>query len=110
RYRADLEDPEQRAHELGPVGQGHDRALLVLQAEPAEDVAEAAGEDLHVAVAVRAIRADERRPVPAPLTDTRVQEEVGEVERVGGVRHTASTASTRQLYARDRRARCFVRE
>src|SRR5262249_54807853 len=110
RHGADLEDPEQRTDELGAVGQGHDRALLVLQAEAPEDVAEAAREHLHVAGGVRTVRAGERRSVPAPLADARVQEEIGDVDRIGRVRHGASPATMRQLYARDRRARGFVRE
>ena len=83
-HRAELERPEQRAYELGAVGKRDQHALLGLDAPVRQHVTKPVRERLHVAVRQRARPGQERRPVPPPFPDARVQEILGDVELLGG--------------------------
>ncbi len=86
RHRADLEDAEERLHVRGTVGEGHHHPLLGLDPQAAQDVAEAVGQGLDLAVVEPAIAADEGRAPSASFPHAVVEEVVGEVERLRRVK------------------------
>ena len=79
-HRANFECAEQRRHKLRPVGERDDHPLLRLDAGTFQQVTKTIRERLDLTVGQRAVIGQERRAVALPLTDTRIQEPIGDVE------------------------------
>jgi len=78
-HRANFECAEQRRHELRPIGQRDDHALFGLHAGALEQMTEAVRERLHVAVGVRPVIRQQRRPVGFAFPDARIQQPISDV-------------------------------
>ena len=84
---ADLQDAEQRRHEVGPVGQGDDHALLRRHARRGEHVGIAVRPRLHLAVAPPSGVGQQRGPVSPTLAHPGIEEVLGDIQvgrRFGG--------------------------
>lgn len=79
----DLQDAEQRRHEVRPVGQRHDDALLRHHPRLPEQAAIPVRQRLHVPVAPRPLVGHERHALAPALAHPRIQEMIGEVEVLG---------------------------
>ncbi len=78
--RPELEDAEQGAGVLGPVGQGDEDPLLLTHAQAGESVGEAVGQPLDLAVGELAEGSAQGDPLAAALGDPAVEEVLGDVE------------------------------
>ena len=79
-HGADLQDAEQRRHEVGPVGQGDDHALLRRHSRRLEHVGIAVGQRLHLAVGPPSGVGEQRGPVAPAFAHAGIEKEVGDVE------------------------------
>jgi len=82
-HGAVLERAEQGADELGAVRQRQEDPLLAPQAETGEDVGEAVGQPLDLAVGELAVGQPQRDALAAPLGDALVEQPGREVELLG---------------------------